>query len=131
MFHALFQPLLRLVSTRPEVLGDHAQAYVELFASELDSASARVKRQVLLASLGICGLGAGAVLAGVALMLWAALPSLAAPALWVLILVPLSPFVMAIACLVSAKRQGQAKAFGHLREQAEIDLAMFRQASAP
>lgn len=131
MFHAFFQPWLRLVSTRPEALGEHAQAYAELFVSELDSASTNVKRQVLLASLGICGLGVGAVLAGVALMLWAVMPSIQAPALWVLILVPLSPLVLAIGCLAAAIRQGQNKPFGHLREQASIDLAMFRQASAP
>jgi uncharacterized membrane protein YqjE len=131
MFHPLLQPFLRLISTRPELLGDHAQAYAELFSSELGSAAANLKRRVLLTGLALCGIGVGAVLAGVALMLWAVTPAAQAPALWVLACVPLPPLALAIACLVAANQKGQEKAFDHLRRQAAADLALFRQAGSP
>jgi hypothetical protein len=131
MFNRLFQPFLRLVSTRPELLGDHAQAYAELFASEVSSAGARFKRQVLLAGLGLCGIGVGAVLAGVALMLWAVTPATQAPLFWVLACVPLPPLALAIACLLAARRDGQEEPFGQLRRQAAADMALFREAGAP
>jgi uncharacterized membrane protein YqjE len=131
MFHAFFQPFLRLVSSRPELLGDHAQAYAELFASELGSAGASFKRRALLTGLGICGLGVGAVLAGVALMLWAVMPANQAPALWALLVVPLPPFVLALGCLLAARRRNPEQPFGQLRRQAAADMAMLRQASSP
>ncbi len=123
--------MLRLLSSRPELLGEHAQAYAELVASELGSAADSFKRRALLISLAICGLGVGAVLAGVALMLWAVIPAAQAPALWALLVVPLVPFVLAAACLMAAQRQNQEKAFSHLRQQAAIDLALLREASTP
>lgn len=127
----MFQPLLRLVSTRPELLGDHAQAYAELFASEVSSAGASLKRQVLLTGLGLCGIGVGAVLVGVALMLWAVTPAAHAPLLWVLVCVPLPPILLAVACLVAAHWPGREEAFGQLRRQAAADMALFREASSP
>jgi hypothetical protein len=131
MFPPFFQPFLRLVSTQPELLGDHAQAYAELIASELGSVGANLKRRALLTALAICGIGVGAVLAGVALMLWAVMPAVQPPGLWALVLVPLLPFALACACLAAAQREGQEVAFGHLRRQAAADIAMFRQATAP
>ncbi len=131
MLPPLFQPFLRLASTRPELLGEHAQAYAELIASELVSAGSNLQRQVLLNALAICGIGVGAVLTGVALMLWAVAPSTQAPALWALIVVPLPPFAGALACLLAAKRRGQDIAFSHLRRQFAADMAMFNQSAAP
>ncbi len=131
MILPLSRPFLRLVSTQPELLGEHAQAYAELFASELDSAASSVKRRSLLAGLAICALGVGAVLTGVAVMLWAVTPSPSPQTLWALAVVPLLPFALALACLIAAKRQSREKAFSHLRVQVAADLATFRKTDLP
>jgi Putative Actinobacterial Holin-X, holin superfamily III len=127
LFHPLFHPFLRLVTARPELLADHAEAYAELFASELGSAGSSLKRQVLLNGLALCGLGVGAVLAGVALMLWAVLPMAQSQAPWALLVVPVLPFIMAGICLLAASRYAKLKPFSHIRRQMAADLAMVRE----
>ena len=131
MLPPLFQPFVRLVATQPELLGDHAQAYAELLASELGSAGGRIKRQLLLAAVAVCGIGVGAVLTGVALMLWAVVPVTPATASWALIVVPLPPFLLALGCLLAARRQNQERVFGNLRRQFAADLAMMSPSTSP
>lgn len=121
---------MRLVTARPELLADHAEAYAELFASELGSAGNSLKRQVLLNGLAVCGLGVGVVLAGVALMLWAVLPMAQSQAPWALLVVPVLPFVMAGVCLFVASRYAKLKPFSHIRRQMAADLAMVREVGA-
>lgn len=131
MFHPLLQPFLRLVSTRPELLGEHAEAYAELIAAETAGASANLKRRVVLMALATCGIGVGTVLVGVALMLWAVMPPGPAPAAWALIAVPLPPFLLAFACLWVARNLGKHTAFSDLRRQLAADVALFSQAKSP
>ena len=131
MLPPLFQPFLRLVATQPELLGDHAQAYAELVASELGGAGSRIKRQLLLAAMAACGIGVGAVLTGVALMLWAVVPLAQATASWALIVVPLPPFLLALGCLLAARRQNQERVFSNLRRQFAADLAMMSPTTSP
>lgn len=121
---------MRLVTARPELLADHAEAYAELFASELGSAGDSLKRQVVLNSLAVCGLGVGVVLAGVALMLWAVLPMAQSQAPWALMVVPVLPLVMAGACFFAASRYAKLKPFSHIRRQMAADLAMVREVGA-
>lgn len=71
----MLHPLLHLIASRPQLLADHAAAYAELVAAEFGAETSALKRQALLGALGIGGLGVAAVLAGVAVMLWAVLPA--------------------------------------------------------
>lgn len=130
MFHPLFHPFVRLVTARPELLADHAEAYAELFASELGTAGDSLKRQVLLNGLAICALGVGLVLAGVALMLWAVLPGPQSQAAWALMAVPLAPLLISVSCLLLARRYANLKPFTHIRRQMAADLAMVREVGA-
>lgn len=125
----LMHPLLRLMASRPQLLTDHAEAYVELAAVEIGQVSADWTRRVALHAAGLCGLGVAAVLAGMAFMLWAALPASGMQAPWVLIVAPLLPFAGALGCLGWARARGRGVAFDALRRQLRADLAMLREAS--
>ena len=123
-------PLVGLIATRPQLLAEHAQAYAELVAVELPRAGAAWKRQALLNGLAGLGLAPGLLMAGVALMLWAALglSSMAMP--WLLIAVPLVPMAAGIACLVMAQATSGGLVLGELRQQLSADLALLRAAAA-
>ena len=123
-------PLLNLIATRPQLLAEHAQAYAELVAAGLPRAAAAFKRQALLTALTAAGLLAATLLAGVALMLWAALPALAMPAPWLLVVVPLLPALAGIACGMAARAPAEPKLLGELERQVSADLAMLRDVAA-
>ena len=124
-------PLYHLIATRPQLLADHAEAYAELVAVEIDRMSATWTRRALLNALALCGLSVALALAGVALMLWAAMPALPAQAPWVLIVVPLLPLAAVVGCLVAGQRGGQHGAFDILRQQVKADLLMLHEVAAP
>ncbi len=123
-------PLLRLVTNQPQLLAEHAEAYADLFGEELGAASAMWKRQALLGAVALCGLGVGAVLAGVALMLWAVIPAADIQAPWALIAAPSLPLLAAIACAMAARAETTDGVFGAMREQVKADVAMLREVGA-
>jgi len=123
-------PLYHLIATRPQLLADHAEAYAELVAVEIDRMSATWTRRALLNALALCGLSVALALAGVSLMLWAVMPALPAQAPWVLILVPLLPLAAVVGCLVARQRGGQHDAFDVLRQQVRADLLMLHDVAA-
>ena len=71
-------PLLTLLSTRPQLLLDHAAAYAQLGQDEMRLASAQLQRQTLLALASGLLLLLSLTLAGVAAaalaLLWLAMP---------------------------------------------------------
>jgi len=123
-------PLLNLIATRPQLLAEHAQAYAELLADDLPRVASAWKRQAWLNAVAVLGLLAALVLAGVALMLWAALPTLSMPAPWLLVVVPLLPLAAAAACLIAAQARPRRKGASELQQQLSADLAMLREAAA-
>lgn len=125
----MIHPLFLLIATRPQLLADHAEAYAELVAAEAAHVSATWKRRSLLYALALCCLAVGAVLAGVALMLWAVTPAASILAPWVLIAVPLLPMAVAAGCLLAARSPGDSSGFDNIRQQMKADLAMLREAS--
>jgi uncharacterized membrane protein YqjE len=124
-------PLLRLVTNQPQLLAEHAEAYADLIGEELSTASAMWKRQALLGAVALCGLGVGAVLAGVALMLWAVIPPADIQAPWALIVAPLLPLLAAAGCALAARSQAETGLFGAMRQQVKADVAMLREVGAP
>ncbi len=124
-------PLLALVTNRPNLLAEHAQAYVDLLATELPRAAAAYKRTLLLNVLALLGLQAALLLAGLGLMLWAALPASPMPAAWLLVAVPILPLAGALACLLVARSGAARNAMDAVQGQFSADLAMLRDATAP
>jgi hypothetical protein len=123
-------PLLRLIASQPQWLAEHAQAYAELLSNEIGSASTTWKRRAALYGLAGVGLGVGLVLGGVALMLWGVVPAGQIHAPWALIITPLVPLVLAVACTAAARAGGTDAAFEQVRGQVQADMLMLREAGA-
>lgn len=123
-------PLLHLIAKRPQLLAEHAEAYAALVAAEVGRVSSTWKRRALLYGLALFSLLVAAVLAGVALMLWAVMPALQAPATWILIVVPLVPIAAALMLLIAAPGFTERGAFESVREQINADIVLLREAAA-
>lgn len=121
-------PLLRLVATQPELLVDHAGAYAGLVGEELGKTATAWKWRVVLNVVALSLLAVSAILAGVALMLWATVPAAQVQAVWALIAAPVVPAVAAIACAL-AGREKYISAFADINKQLAADLAMLREVS--
>jgi cytochrome bd-type quinol oxidase subunit 2 len=126
----MIHPLFHLIATRPQLLAEHAQAYAELLAAEITQASAAWKRRAILLAAALCCLGVAAVLAGVALMLWAVVAEGDIRSPWALIVTPLLPLAAALICLITARAQDEREALASLRLQVSADMAMLREVSA-
>jgi len=126
----MIHPLLRLIATEPQVLGDHVEAYAELVGDEVKKTSSAWATRLgfYVAALGLAG--AGLVFAGVALMLWASLPPGGFQAPWVLIAVPVVTFAAAFVCVILARRSPVENAFDNVKKQLSADMAMLREVSA-
>lgn len=123
--------LLHLLSTQPQLLGEHALAYAELAIREFSGVSTAWKRYAMLHAVALCCLGSAAVLAGVALMLWGTLPATQMQAQWVLFAAPLLPAAVATGCLLSARRINSFEAgIAKLQIQLQADLAMLHEVDA-
>ena len=122
-------PLLTLLATQPQLLADHAEAYAELLATEIDQVSTDWKRQALLTAVAVCSLVVAALLAGVALLLWAVVAHDQMPAPWLLIAVPLVPMAVALWCRIAARKSVGRKPFSTVKQQLQADIAMLREAA--
>ncbi|MEO8805371.1 MAG: hypothetical protein ABI433_04765 [Burkholderiaceae bacterium] len=125
----MIHPLLRLIATQPQLLADHAESYAELVGEELGKTTAVWKKRVLFNAAALCLLGAAAVLAGVALMLWAVTPDANMRAPWALIVGPAVPAVLGLYCVFAGQRD-PGDGFRDLRQQIAADLVMLRNVSA-
>lgn len=123
----MIHPLFLLIATRPQLLADHAEAYAELVATELGLVSAAWRRRALFYAVALACLAAAAVLAGVALMIWAVTPVATMQAPWVLVVVPLLPMAVAVGCLLAIRSRGDASGFDKIQQQMKADLAMLRE----
>ena len=93
------------------------------------SRTSELRRLAWLIAAGASALAA-LVLAGVALMLWAALPTPDAAHLWLLWVVPLVPAVLAVVAIVAARPSTHQPAFAELRGQLRQDLELVREGLA-
>jgi len=127
----MIHPLLRLIATEPQILGDHVEAYAELVGDEVKKTSSAWSLRIAL-YLAALALGCVAlVLAGVAVMLWATLPPSGFQVPWLLVAVPAAGFVAAIVCVLLARRNPVENAFDNVKKQLSADMAMLREVSAP
>lgn len=126
----MLHPVLHLLATRPQWLAEHAEAYAELAAVEFGDAAAAGRRSVLLGAAALCAGGVAATLAGVALMLWAAMPELPPRTAWLLWATPALPLGLALLAVLAQQRWKPQARFVELRRQLQTDLALLREAGA-
>ena len=127
----MIHPLLRLIATEPQILGDHVEAYAELVGDEVRKTGSAWSLRISL-YLGALALGGVAlVLTGVAVMLWAALPPAGMQLPWLLVAAPAAVFVAAAVCVLVARRSAVENAFDNVKKQLSADMAVLREVSAP
>ena len=129
--NATMHPLLHLLMTRPELLGEHAQAYAELVGSEVNELATATRQRMLWSAVALCCAAATLVLAGVALMLALALPQTRDAAPWALLLTPGLPLLGVLACVLRLRASQRTAAFAKLREQLQADLELLQVVTAP
>jgi hypothetical protein len=122
-------PLLHLLMTEPGLLGEHAQGYAGLLASEVSDIQETGQRRLVWSAATAAFTTIAVALAGVALMLWAALPDLANNALWVLLLTPCVPLAAALACL-QVLRHPTPAAFARIKQQIQADMQLLSEFQA-
>ena len=123
-------PLLHLVATKPHLLGDHVQAYTELIGAEVEKTSKRWLSSVVFYAVAAFLLTAGLIFTGIALMLWAVVPSDNMNSPWLLIVVPLVPLIGGVFCIFRARSSPSQTPFETVKGQLDADLAMLREVSA-
>lgn len=124
-------PLLRLAASRPQLLAEHAAAYADLMAEEFSRSAGEWKQRLAMQLIALVGLSVAAVLVGVAVMLWAALPggSLSTP--WVLVAAPVLPALLAAWALQRCSAAGPLESFALLRRQLASDALLLRSVGEP
>jgi hypothetical protein len=126
----MIHPLLHLIATKPHLLGDHVEAYSELIGAEVSKTSKMWISRVAYYAVALFLLSAGLVFVGVALMLWAVVPSDSMNSPWLLVVVPLVPLAAGGFCVMRARAAPARAAFDTVKEQLNADLAMLREVGA-
>jgi uncharacterized membrane protein YqjE len=127
----MIHPVFRLAASQPQLLVEHAAAYASLFGEELAIGSARLRRQLALQVVGLACLMVAAVLLGVGVLLWAALPDDAARVLWLFGITPGLPALLGLWAFWLAGREVDEVLFASLRRQLAEDAALLRYPEAP
>lgn len=127
----MMHPVIRLAIAHPGLLAEHAAAYAGLFSEELAGGTERVMRRLGCQLLAGACLVAGAVLAGVALMLWGTQPDGATQRSWLFLLVPAAPLLAGAALAWLGRSRAEPRPFAVLREQLSADAELLRDASPP
>lgn len=127
----MIHPLFRLLVSEPQMLADHVEAYSELVAEEVGAVTTQWKKRAVLHAVSVASISLAAILVGVALLLWAAIPIDAMNAPWGLIAVPGVFIVLAVWAHFAARAPVAERGFKAIREQLAADAAMLRSVSAP
>ena len=126
----MIHPLLQLIATKPQLLGDHVEAYAELVSAEVSKTSKLWISRVVYWAAAAFLMTIFLVFAGVAVMFWAVVPTDSMNVPWLLLVVPLVPLVAGVVCVMLAKAHPAESAFQTVKEQLSADMAMLREVSA-
>ncbi len=121
------QNIVHLISSQPQLLLNHAQAYGDLVSQEFAQASLAWKRRLIYSCVALLLASIATTLLGAALMLWAITPASQIHSAWLLWAVPLIPFSAALWCAKLARSYSSKGAFKNFRSQISADIAMFSQ----
>ena len=124
----MFHPLIRLIAAKPHLVAQHLGAYADLAAAQAaDAAQALQKRFVLGAAVAACLL-VGTLLAGMAVLLAAALPLSTMPAPWLLLALPALPLLLAAGLAWRLRRHPWTWSLDEWRAQFMADLHLLDEA---
>src|SRR5262249_14834866 len=118
----MIHPLLTLIATKPQLLGDHVEAYAELVGTEVGKTSKLLMMRIVYGVAAAFLLSTFITFTGVAIMFWAVVPTDSMNVPWLLVLVPLVPLVGGVFCLVRAKASTGRNAFETVKEQLSADM---------
>lgn len=125
----MIHPLLKLVATQPHLIGDHFEAYAELIGAEVEQTSKMWIMRIAFYAVALFLFSAGLIFVGVALMLWAVVPTDSMNLAWLLIVVPIVPLVAGGLCIWRAMTGPTHGPFETVKQQVNADLAMLREVS--
>ena len=127
----MIHPIVRLAAAQPMLLARHVGAYAALASQEMASNGAALQRRLGLQLLAALCLAVTAVLAGVALLLWAALPLDQAPAPWLLPVIPWLPALLGLWAWRQAQAEAPTEPFARLRVQLALDATLLGRTQQP
>lgn len=122
--------LLKLVLLPPGLLKAHAQGYADLASQAWAQHWCTLKNRWVLWTLGALSLLLALVFAGVALLLWSALPRIDARHAWVLWAWPAGWLGISGLFWFWGLRLRPRPILGGLKEQLRLDMQMIRKAQA-
>jgi uncharacterized membrane protein YqjE len=120
----MVHPMFRLAAAQPMLLIGHVGAYATLLSQELRISGVDLQRRLLWQLAAALCLTVAAVLAGVALLLWAALPPVDVQVAWVFVITPWLPAVAGLWAWRRAQAPSTTEPFAHLRAQLAEDAAL-------
>lgn len=123
----MVHPVIHLLASRPELFADHVAGYGQLVAAQVTDAAAGWRQRALLGLAALLALVASFGLAGMALLLAAAVPVDEMPMPWLLIAVPATGMLVAVVCGLMARRPLASLSLEPLRAQMAADKALLRE----
>lgn len=120
----MFHPLIRLLASKPHLVASHIGGYVELASAQAQEAAVVLKARLIWSAGAAAGLAAAALLAGMALLIVAAVPLQAMPAPWLLVAAPVLPLLAGGLCWWLARRHSVALSLAPMRAQFAADAAL-------
>ncbi len=122
----ILHPLFRTLATRPELLAEHAGAYLELASAEASAAAVRLRVRAVLTVAAVACAALGVGLGGTALLLLAVVPTTQMPAPWALALAPAVPLLAALGMWAWQRHNRMDLSFSLLREQLALDRELLQ-----
>lgn len=124
----MLHPLVQLLAAKPHLMADHLAGYGRLIGLQASEVLQAVRGSAALVIAGVFCALVGTGLAGVALLLWGALPVQQMPMPWLLAAVPAVPLVGAVLCALAWRQRRTAPSLQALSAQIDADLALLREA---
>ena len=118
--------VLHLITQKPHLLLEHADAYSDLLAQEISHAAKTWRYRLWMGISTILLAASAALLAGFGLMLWSTVPAAQIHTAWLLWAIPLLPLALALICALKLNNQVKNRVFSDLRLQIKEDLALLR-----
>jgi len=124
----MLHPFYKTLASEPQLVLEHASAYMQLAGAETGEALQQWRRRLLVGIVVLVGVCLALALAGGALLVLAAHPweTLAQP--WLLVATPLLPLLPALIGLLWLRTASTVRPFELLREQWAQDLELLNQA---